>query len=305
MNTKKDDISKSNDEFPVAAVKPSPSILQSKMWLVTLLCLGLAIYMAWHSRRPTGIDISIEFPEGHGLKAGDALQHRGIEIGIVKSVELAQDMQGVRALVEVDRSAAGVANEQSKFWIVRPQLSLTNISGLETAVGSKYIAVSPGASGSSASRSFIGLRDPPAVDIDNNGIEVLLRSDESHGINPGSPVTYRGVDVGQVVSIELGSDSLTVTLRARIEKQFIPLLRHGSKFWKTSGVDVDFGLKGIHLSTESLTSVARGGVSFITPKSSTAAERVPIESGHVFELHDEPSKYWLREAEPIELLPSK
>lgn len=289
--------------FPVADVKPVGrfgGMLQSKMWWITLLCLGIAIYLAWNSHKPTGIPIVIDFPEGHGLKTGDALQHRGIEIGIVTSVELADDLQGVRANVSLQKSAAGVANDNSQFWIVRPQLSLTNISGLETAVGSKYIAVDPGSVDSPHARKFTGLSDPP-FGIHEDGIEVMLRGGESFGINPGSPVAYRGLKVGQIVSMELGDNSQSVLLQARILKEYQGLLRRGSKFWKTSGVDLDFGIKGFHLNTNSLASMAQGGVSFSTPTTRDSDDLLPITPGHEFELFEEVDEDWIRDAAPIQL----
>lgn len=290
--------------FPVAEVKPVGRIggmLQSKMWWITLLCLGLAIYLAWHSHRPTGIPIVIDFPEGHGLKTGDALQHRGIEIGVVTAVELADDLHGIRTTVSLQKSASGVANEQSKFWIVRPQLSLTSISGLETAVGSKYIAVDPGPVESPHCRKFVGLADPPVFAIQDEGIEITLEGSESFGINPGSPIAYRGITVGQIVSVELGESSQSVLLRARVQKAFQGLLRQGSKFWKTSGVDLDFGIRGFHLNTDSLASMAQGGVSFSTPSTRNQDDLLPISSGHVYELHEELEEDWIRAAAPIQL----
>ena len=294
------------DPFPEAEVRPtgaatSARFLQSKMWWVTLLCLLIAIFLSWQSHRPTGTSISIEFPEGHGLKVGDALQHRGIDIGIVTSLDINEDLDGVHVTVEVDNSAVAVANAKSRFWIVRPLLSLTNISGLETAVGSKYIAVDPGPPGSPAARLFVGLRAPPATDLANGGMEITLSSDESHGISPGSPVAYRGVEVGQIVSVNLAKDAQSVTFTAQVHDRFKPLLRRGTKFWKTSGVDVDFGLKGIHLSTESLATMARGGVSFANPEADDDSERTPVASGHEYKLHEAPEKSWLRSSDPITL----
>lgn len=293
------------EPFPMADIQPaaglsSGRLLQSKMWWITLLCLSLAIYVSWTSHRPSGIEITIDFPQGHGLKVGDALQHRGIEIGIVTSVELASDLNGVRTTLMLEKSAAGITTEDSEFWIVRPQLSLTNVSGLETAIGAKYIAVHPGTSESKA-RNFTGLKYPLAVAVDEEGIEIVLRGTESYGINPGSPVTYRGIRVGQISSVDLGEDSLSVVIQARINKRYQTLLRQGSKFWKTSGVDMDFGLKGFHLSTESLTTVAQGGVSFVTPTSRDESGLEPIQNGHEFELAEEMESNWVRNAAAISL----
>lgn len=297
------------EEFPAANVKPegvivSGRILESKLWWITLLCLVIAGSLAWHSHRPTGTEITISFPEGHGLKAGDALRHRGIDIGIVTVVELAADLHGVQTTVAVDESAEGIANEASRFWIVRPQLSLTSISGLETAVGAKYIAVDPGPADSPSKRDFDGLETPPAIEINNGGMEFRLRADESFGINPSSPIAYRGIRVGQVISVELANDAMHVDIVANIESRYQPLLRRGSKFWKTSGVDVDFGLKGFHLSTESLAAVAMGGVSFVTPQQRDPTAMEPVEAGHAYELHPKLDKDWLDDAVAIDLSPA-
>lgn len=288
--------------FPTAEVLPAQSsrgLLMSRLWWITLICFGVAIYLTWNAQRPPGIPITIEFPDGHGLKAGDSLQHRGIEIGIVTNVSLTEEHDGVLATVELEKTAIGIANEGSQFWIVRPQVSLTNISGLETAVGSKYIAVAPGPSGSPPLRSFTGRKTPPTVDMDNLGIEILLRGTESFGLTPGSPVTYRGIEVGQIMSAHLADDALTVLIQARIDKQHESLVRVGSKFWKTSGVDVDFGFKGFRLSTDSLAAMARGGVSFSNPKSKNQADLQRVKSGHEFELHESLDDDWIKYAEPL------
>lgn len=288
--------------FPTAEIQSSPAsprLLQSKLWWVTLICFGVAVYLAWNAQRPQGIPITIEFPEGHGLKAGDALQHRGIEIGIVTDIALTDDHDGVQATVELDKTAIGIACAGSEFWIVRPQVSLTNISGLETAVGSKYIAVDPGPAGGTPLRSFIGRKSPPRIDMDNVGIEIQLRGAESFGLTPGSPVTYRGIDVGQITSVQLADDALTVLAQATIEQQHESLVREGSKFWKTSGVDVDIGFKGLRLSTDSLAAMARGGVSFSTPKSKRPADLKRVKSGHEFELHEALDDDWIRDAAPL------
>ena len=292
-------------ELPVADIKPvgpiaSGRILQSKMWWITLVCLGLAGYLAWQSQRPTGFEIVIDFPEGHGLQAGDVLQHRGIDIGIVTGIELAEDLHGIRTTVEVDQSAKGVAVEDSQFWIVRPQLSLTNIRGLETAVGSKYIAVMPGTDGGNFKRDFTGLKDPPPVALDVEGVEILLRGDVSFGIKPGSLVTYRGIPVGRILSIELSKDARYVQLLAKIESEYQPLLRTGSKFWKSSGVDLRLNYTGFQMTTESLASMAQGGVAFITPQTRYDSDLQPVEPGHVFELYKEAKDSWIDNGAALE-----
>jgi paraquat-inducible protein B len=52
----------------------------------------VAFWLTWTSIPSVGPSITIRFPDGHGLKAGDAVRHRGIEAGIVESVALSDDL---------------------------------------------------------------------------------------------------------------------------------------------------------------------------------------------------------------------
>ena len=74
--------------FPIADVREvravtSALFLRSKLWWVTVACFILAFWLTWTSIPSVGPTITIRFPDGHGLKAGDAVRHRGIEAGIV------------------------------------------------------------------------------------------------------------------------------------------------------------------------------------------------------------------------------
>lgn len=291
--------------FPVADIREvravtSALFLRSKLWWVTVACFLLAFWLTWSSIPSVGPSITIQFPDGHGLKAGDVLRHRGIEAGVVESVALSDDLSQITATVTLTPGAAGLAREGSRFWIVRPQLSLAGVSGLDTAVGAKYIGVSPGDPDAPQQSRFEGLGAAPPDENSGEGIDVVLRSDSKHGVTVGAPVTWRGVDVGQILSINLSPDARFVDIHARINSEYMRLLRTSSKFWVTSGLGIDVGLSGVRLNADSLSTIVRGGVSFATL--AVSKEKTPVTSGQMFQLHDKPEAAWLSTASSLPLI---
>jgi len=290
---------------PVADVRPRYSAAHryfggSTLWLLTLLCLLVASGLIWWSLPPRGTAITIQFPAGHGLKPEDTVRYRGIEVGTVETVELDDSLEQVEVEVLLKPSATQLASEGTRFWIVRPELGLTRISGLETAIGHKYIGVSPGPEkeASQASYYFQGLADVPVDTFSDPGVELTLRGDKRYSVSKGSNVTFRGVDVGTVLDVTLSKEARHVDLRVRIFEQYADLLTEQTKFWATAGLDLDFKFGfggGFNLDTESLETLARGGVSMIT-----TGQGKPVSPGDVFTLHATAEKEWFAKAAKFE-----
>lgn len=83
------------NRIPAATVRTGrssslKSLGRSKLWWLTLLCVIVAAALAWRSLPQQGYVIAIQFPEGHGIKAGDAIRHRGIDVGQVTEVRLSE-----------------------------------------------------------------------------------------------------------------------------------------------------------------------------------------------------------------------
>lgn len=284
----------SNDQvFPAAEVRDkSEGLLRaSKMWWVTLLCLILASWLTYRSLPETGPVITVSFPQGHGLKPGDAIRYRGIEVGQVTNVRLNADLSAVDVEVMLNAGEERLGYEGCRFWIVRPRLSLTEIQGLETAVGAKYIGVSPGGADGQSVGKFEGLAVAPADELNRGGLQVVLRSDDKHGISTGAPVTWRGVKAGRVLSVNLSPDARHVHTTILIDRNYRKLVNGSSKFWVNSGFAVDVGLGGVQLNATSLASILNGGVSFATTAETKLNES--IRSGYVFSLKKTADPSWL------------
>ena len=127
----------------VHSAEPTLVRLRTRLWWLTALCLLLALGLVITSFRRQGVEISIGFKEGHGLKAGDALRYRGIDIGRVSRIALSPDLAGVQVNIVVQPGSELVAVEGSQFWVQRARLSLSQVSGIETVLGAKYVGVLP------------------------------------------------------------------------------------------------------------------------------------------------------------------
>lgn len=280
--------------FPVAVVKDRSQTLLagSRFWWLALACLVIAIGLVLWAMPSSRTHVQIHFPHGHGLKAEDAVRYRGIDVGVVQSVHLTDNLDAVDVHVELFPSAQQLAVEGTKFWIVRPQLSISGVSGLETAVGHKYIRVQPGATGQTGMRYFEGLANAPADSDDARGIEILLQADARHSVNVGSAIHFRGVDVGRILAVQLSPDMRLVEIRGKVQSNYRALVTTEAKFWATGGVDFDFSLtKGLKLDTESLDTLARGGVSMLV-----TGDGKQVQPGHVFPLAARADPAWLEAA---------
>ena len=261
----------------------------SWIWAVPVVAAVLAGWMVYRHMTQFGPEIRIRFPDATGLRPGQTtVTHRGVTIGEVTGVELAEDHRAAVVRCRLLTGASSLAREGTLFWIVRPELSMGGIRGLGTIVSGPHIELFPGEG--PRAKEFVGLASASVVST-RAGLNLLLLATERGSIKSGSPIYYRGIEVGVVRDCELSTNAITVDIHAFIEPRFTNLVRTDSRFWNVSGVDVRFGLfRGAEINVESLRSLAAGGISFATPPGTNAG---PVTNGSVFQLHDEAQDEWL------------
>lgn len=261
------------------------------VWIVPLAALVIAAAMIIAEYRTHGPEIVIDFADGAGIEAGKThVDYKGVSVGIVREVGLKPDLSGVSVRVRLDRSAADLATEGAKFWVVQPEISFGAIRGLDTILTGPRLNVIPG-EGPRANH-FTGLERAPLPRGRDGSRSFILESERLGSLKPGSPVFYREVEVGVVEGSRLAVDSTAVRVRIRIEAPYVDLVRTNSRFWNAGGFDFKLSLLGAQLKNTSLESLVNGGIAFATPDTDPLAPTA--EPGTVFDLTHEPEKAWLK-----------
>jgi hypothetical protein len=274
------------ETVPTAAIRPRRRI--SAAWIVPVVALVAAVWLAVGAWRDRGVPLEIQLEQGYGLKVGDEVRYRGIPVGEVRAIELDEPGGGICVRAALRAQAERLARGGSRFWVVRPQLGLSRIAGLETLVGPRYLAVLPG--DGPRRRDFVGLAAPPVVERQEPGdLEVVVTASARGGLGRGAPVTFRQVTVGTVLSVGLTSDGGAVEARIHVDKAYAQLIRQGTRFWNVGGLEASMGLTGMTLEMESLEVLLAGGVALATPPDAGDV----VRTGHRFELEAEPPKDWV------------
>ncbi len=223
------------DEFPVADVQPRLPLWKkifggTRMWIATLVCLMVAGVLIGLAVSGGGRTITIAFEDGFGIKPGDTLRYRGIDVGEVKQVAVNPTLEGVTVQVELNSEAVELAREGSRFWIERPQLGLSRITGLETVVGAKYIGVIPGPPDAPAVYHFQGVESPPVI-RDGSATGITIQFSDGFGISTGAVVKHLGIVIGEVTAVKLDPALDGVTVHVRLADFAESVARAGSQFW--------------------------------------------------------------------------
>ena len=249
--------------------------LPSLVWLVPLIAALIGIGLVIKSVRERGPEITLTFHSAEGLEPGKTqVKYKDVEIGMVKAITLSKDLTRVLVDVQLKKESEDFAVKGSRFWIVRPRVGATGVSGLGTLLSGAYIGVDAGRS-SESQTEFAGLETPPAVTGDQKGAQYVLRGDSLGSVDIGSPVYYRRVQVGQVVGFSLDKDGTGVTFNVFVNAPYDQYVGENSRWWQASGVDLRLDSSGLKLNTQSLATVILGGIAFQTPPNQTAGATAP------------------------------
>lgn len=252
------------------------------IWIVPIVAILVGLGLGYKAVVDHGPTITIAFKTGDGLIAGKTLvKFKEVNIGLVKTVVLSEDHQQVLATIQLDKDAADFAREDTRFWIVRPRITASGVSGLSTLLDGPFIAADLGQAANKQDR-FVALEVPPILTSGNPGREFILRAPTlgSHGI--GTPVYFRRLNVGQVVAYDLDKDGKNISIRVFVDAPYDQYVKNNTRFWNASGIDVSLNASGIQLQTESLVAVVAGGIAFEGPQNhEDSSDRItnhPIQS---------------------------
>lgn len=271
-------------DLPKAKTRPASN--WSAIWVLPLIALVIGGWLGWRAYNETGIEVQVRFESGEGIQANKTeVVYKGMSVGKVKSLTLddAGKSRGVIAAIEMNKDVGQYLKTSTRFWLVKPSVTMAGITGLETLVSGNYVAISPGEG--EPTRRFKALAQEPPLSDSKPGLHLTIKADRLGSLNRGSPVFYKQIQVGQVKSYLLSEDQNTVEIKVYIEPTYASLVRKHTRFWNASGVSIDANLSGVKIRSESLASLVAGGIAFATPE--TRKDSPPTDPSLPFRLFED------------------
>jgi paraquat-inducible protein B len=255
----------------------------SLVWLVPVLALAISLWAAWQNFADRGTLITIVFENASGVTAGETkIKYRDVTVGEVEEVAFSEGLAVVLVHARIDKTIAPFLDDDAEFWIVRPDVSVRGITGLETVLSGVYIEGNWDTDADVAQFEFTGFETPNLTRASQRGTSVVLRANDGGSLAAGAPILHKGIQVGYLEEPELSFDGNQVVVNAFIESPYDRRITTSTRFWDTSGFSVSFGAGGVSLDVNSLASLIEGGIAFDTVVSGGA----PVNTGHRFDIYD-------------------
>ncbi|GGD58287.1 intermembrane transport protein PqiB [Caballeronia grimmiae] len=256
--------------LPEPVIEPRSRWLPSLVWVIPIVAALIGVFLVVKTVSSRGPTVTISFVSAEGLEPGKTkVKYKDVDVGTVKTITLSKDHSRVLVDVQLTKEATDFAVKDTRFWVVRPRVAASGVTGLSTLLSGSYIGVDAGKS-TEDQTYFVGLETPPAVTGDQKGHTFTLHGESLGSLDIGSPVYYRRVQVGQVTAFSLDKDGTGVTMQVFVNAPYDQYVGGNSRWWHASGVDLRLDSSGFTLNTQSLATVVLGGIAFQTPPNQEA-----------------------------------
>jgi len=238
-----------------------------------------------------GLAISIHFNDFSGLKVNTKVFYQEQELGKVTRLIFNNNETGVTAMVLLNDLGKKFAKQGSQFWVVEPEFGLVGSKNVASLLDGAFISLLPNLNATKQQTVFEALELAPTVKQLSFGLNIKLTAERLGSIRVGNPILYRQVKVGEVIGIDLSSTAEAVNVFINVAKRYAPLVNSGSKFWNTSGINIEAGIfSGINIDSESVETLIAGGIAFATPE---VDESDSSAQSKEFILHQDLDSDWL------------
>ena len=254
------------------------------VWLIPLIALFTGGWLLFDHIRNTGPEVTLYMSNAEGIEVNNTvIKVLDVDVGRVTAIHLRPGQEGVALTAQLTGEAKDMVRKDSQFWMVKPRVDQSGITGLSTLVSGSYIALMPGKSPEEA-REFTVADVPPVSAFAQGGLRLRLKGGSGKILSSGSPVMYRDIVVGIVESAKFDPVSKTTDYQIFIGSPNDKLIGNNVRFWLQSGLKIELGGSGLKVDTPSLPALISGAIAFDDPPDGNKGSQVGNNT--LFPLYD-------------------
>ena len=244
------------------------------IWLLPLCALLVSGWLIYKTVSEKGPVITITFPSANGLEIDKTkIKYLDVEVGKVSDIAINEDLKTIEVTAQMHKESSAYLTDNTQFWVVRPQVGLSGVSGLGTLMSGAYIAIKP--EKGKEERHFTGLPTPPVLETNAQGRKFILETTNIGSMGPGTSISFHGIEVGEVLEYKLADNADNIKLTVFVNAPYDQFIRTNTRFWVDSGIDLSAGADGFKLRTGPLASLLVGGIAFRTSAEDKATDTAP------------------------------
>ena len=253
----------------------------SLVWIVPLLAFLVGGWLLFDHIRNTGPKITLYLDSAEGLEANNTVVRvLSVNVGKITNIRLRGDGKGVELTAQLNADVKDMMKTDTQFWVVKPRIDGSGISGLNTLVSGSYIAFIPGKA--EQSKDTFEVSDiPPVAALGQDGLRLKLSGGVGKMLDIGAPVVYESLPVGQVESVHFDPETRRTDYTVFIGHPNDTLINARSRFWLDSGIRLRTDGGGFQLDSAPLGALISGAIAFSTPDKTAQA----AAEGRQFELY--------------------
>ncbi|MFM5865780.1 MlaD family protein [Aeromonas caviae] len=224
------------------------------------------------SRHAKAVSWTLRAAQADGIGVGSPVLYLGLEAGKVKALDA--DDRGVAITLEIDAIYAPLLKQQPQFWKKAAIDGKIRLDGVQVKMGNlatllrgaiEFDKLGTGRS----SHQLFDSKEQASSQVRT----LTLTADHNPGLGVGSPIRYRGVDIGKVEQVELDPTLGQVSFKAELNEQYAArFLQSGARY---ALVQAKVGLGGVaHLDT-----LIKGAFVEATPGRGAGKETFPLSQG--------------------------
>ena len=246
----------------------------SMVWVVPIIAILAGLWMVYDTWSKLGPEITLTMASAEGVAPEKTtIKVLDVNIGKVTSVRLSPDNKSVRVTARLDAGTDSLLSADTRFWVVKPRIDKTGVSGLGTLLSGAYIQLQPGKS-PERKTTFQALPSAPVTGPDVPGLRIRLSGQNVKVLAVADPVLYQGFQVGRVETASFDPATRQMNYQLFIEQPYDRLVTDTSRFWVASGLQISATAEGLKIRTGSLETLVSGGVAFDVPPGRPLGERV-------------------------------
>jgi paraquat-inducible protein B len=269
-------------QVPESKIVPKKRARLPLVWIIPIVAAAAGVWIAVTKILEEGPNITIVFSTADGLEANKTrIVYDGLDVGTLTAIHLAEDRTHVIATAAMSPKAKDFLVKDTEFWVVKPRMSGLSVSGLGTLISGYYIGVQLGQSKESE-RNYVALESPPPIAANAPGRYFMLKTPVLGSLDDGTPIFFRQLQAGQVVSYELDKSGQFLNVKIFVQAPYDQYVTTDTRFWQASGIDLSLTANGLRVQTESLMSILAGGIAFETP--ATDSSLPPADANTTFTL---------------------